>query len=204
MFHTHCSFVQAALWYLGFSVLSAFCLSYPLAPWALSYLCSNLLCQTSSISVVQIITGGGNMVFCELCCPEHHKRVASLQACTHMENLFSPLIMSRGNKGEESIKRHRSEALRCRHFRSLRCLITISKINARWVRRRGEITAIKVCKVFHNKMENNKNSGIYSRHSLLGDMLHTSLKLFHRQSFCKTKKKKKKHHSNLLGSFAWG
>lgn len=43
----------------------------------------------------------------------------------------------------------------------------------------------KVCKIFHNEMENNKNSGNSCRLTLLGKMLHISLKLFCRVSLKK-------------------
>lgn len=183
MFHTHCSHVQAAVWYSGFSqfqLCSALPIHLPLG-----------LCHIFAVSALPGLI--------HINSTDHHGwwehgvlwvllPWASPESClisglhTHRK-FFSPLIMSSVKKNlKQALKGIDLRPLIHRHFRRLECLSTISKIIARWVRRRGHRE--KVCKIFHNKMEKNQNSGIYSRHTLLGKMLHISLKLFHRQHFC--------------------
>lgn len=148
-----CSVSTLIFWI--FSVSALLCLTYPLASWALSYLCSNQFCPVPPTLAVQIVMSGGNVVFFELRCPEHHPGCLTPRLYSH-GTCFLSLNNKKWKKTEESLKRCRSEALTHRHFRGLGSLSAISKIIARWVKRRGDKE--NVCKIFHNKMENNQSS----------------------------------------------
>lgn len=93
-----CSVSTLIFWIFSLSAL--LCLTYPLASWALSYLCVNLFCPVSPTLEVQIIMSGGNMVFFELRCPEHHQGCLTSGLYSHGKSFLSINNKKRKKPGE--------------------------------------------------------------------------------------------------------